>query len=123
MAPRGQNHHTSPQVEHEFLGMDFGEDDAQADEELYQQYQNESRLYPATARYSNSVPDPSLPQINTSAGCEPEPVISVTDPFVLPQPSISAGNEENSPPSVSAPDQTPCESIEATAGQCCRPVE
>ena len=95
---------------------------------MYQQYQNESRFYPATARYStsagrasetgNSVPDPSLPQINTPAGCEPEPVISVTDPFVLPQPSISAGNEENSPPSVPAPDQTPCESIEATAGQC-----
>ena len=36
---------------------------------------------------------------------------------MLPQLSISAGNGENSPPSVLAPDQTPCESIEATADQ------
>ena len=47
-----------PQGEHEFLGMDFSEDDAQANEELYQQYQNGSEFYlatamvfPATARY------------------------------------------------------------------------
>ena len=232
MAPLGQNHRTFPLGEHEFLGMDFGEDDAQADEELYQQYQNGSRFYPATARY-DEVPeneltsallpalknqlsvcqrtvedayandgiygntsadhsendlqgglvtktdadiatkaekkkpkskkkykpnrlisftgavrraqvspsmnpenemknDSSPPQINTSAGCEPEsvisapdppqkppsisagcepePVISVTDPS-LPQPSISAGY------SVPAPDQTPRESIEVTADQ------
>ena len=51
MAPLGQNHHTFPQGKHEFLGMDSSEDDAQADEELYQQYQNGSRFYPATARY------------------------------------------------------------------------
>ena len=51
MAPLGQNHHTFPQGKHEFLGMDSGEDDAQAGEELYQQYQNGSGFYPATARY------------------------------------------------------------------------
>ena len=59
MAPLGQNHRTFPLGEHEFLGMDFGEDDAQADEELYQQYQNGSRFYPATARY-DEVPENEL---------------------------------------------------------------
>ena len=54
IAPLGQNHHTFPQGEHEFLGMDFGGDDAQADEELYQQYQNGSRFSPATARYDEA---------------------------------------------------------------------
>ena len=34
-----------PQGEHEFLGMDFSEDDAQANEELYQQYQNGSWFF------------------------------------------------------------------------------
>ena len=62
--------------------------------------------------------DPSPPQINTSAGCEPDPVISVTDPSVPPQPNTSAGYEENSPPSGPVPDEIPCESIEATADQC-----
>ena len=56
MAPLGQNHHTFPQREHEFQGKDSGEDDAQADEELYQQYQNGSGFYPATARY-DEVPE------------------------------------------------------------------
>ena len=59
MAPLGQNHRTFPLGEHEFLGMDFGEDDAQADEELYQQYQNGSQFYPATARY-DEVPENEL---------------------------------------------------------------
>ena len=259
MAPLGRNHHTFPQGEHEFLGMDSSEDDAQADEELYQQYQNGSRFYPATARYDEeaenkltsallpalknqpsvcqrtvenayandgiygntsadhsendlpeglvtktnadiatrplgptktlktekkkpeskkkckpnklisfpgavrraqktietntspsmnpenevktgsspgpslpqistsagcepesviSVPDPFLPPLRTSAGCEPEPVNSVADPSVPPQPSTSAGYEENLPPSGPVPDETPYESIEATAVQC-----
>ena len=65
-----------------------------------------------------SVPDPSLPPLRTSAGCEPEPVTSVADPSVPPQLSTSAGYEENSPPSGPVPDETPCESIEATADQC-----
>ena len=65
-----------------------------------------------------AVPDPSLPPPSTSFGCQPKSVISVADPSVLSQPSISAGCEENLPPSVPAPDQTPCESIEATADQC-----
>ena len=258
MAPLGQNHHTFPQGEHEFLGMDSGEDDAQADEELYQQYQNGSGFYPATARYDEvaenkltsallpalknqlsvcqqtvedayandgiygntsadhsendlpgglvtktdadiatrplgptktlkaekkkpdskkkcqpnrlisfpgavrraqktietntspsmnpenevkngsspdpsppqisisagcepesviSAPDPPLPPPSTSAGCEPDPVISVTDPSVPPKPNTSAGYEENSPPSGPVPEETPCESIEATAVQ------
>ena len=51
MAPLGRNHHMFPQGEHGFLGKDSSEDDAQADEELYQQYQNGSGVYPATARY------------------------------------------------------------------------
>ena len=54
------------------------------------------------------VSDPPQKPPSTSAGCEPEPVISVTDPS-QPQPSISAGY------GVPAPDQTPRESIEATA--------
>ena len=56
MAPLGQNHHMFPQGKHEFLGMDSSEDDAQADEELYQQYQNGSGFYSATARY-DEVPE------------------------------------------------------------------
>ncbi|RMX42334.1 hypothetical protein pdam_00014639 [Pocillopora damicornis] len=68
--------------------------------------------YPVPRKF----PDPDF-RI-TSFGCEPKSVISVADPSVLSQPSISAGCEENSPPSVPAPDQTPCESIEATADQC-----
>ena len=259
MAPLGQNHHTFPQGKHEFLGMDSGEDDAQTGEELYQQYQNGSGFYPATARYDEvaenkltsallpalknqlsvcqqtvedayandgiygntsadhsendlleglvtktdadiatrplgptktlkaekkkpdskkkcqpnklisfpgavrraqktietntspsmnpenevkngsspdpsppqistsagcepesviSVPDPFLPPLRTSAGCEPEPVTSVADPSVPPQLSTSAGYEENLPPSGPVPDEIPCESIEATADQC-----
>ena len=259
MAPLGQNHRTFPLGEHEFLGMDFGEDDAQADEELYQQYQNGSRFYPATARYDEvpenestsallpalknqlsvcqqtvedayasdgnygntsadhsendlpgglvtktnadiatrplgptktlkvekkkpeskkkcqpnklisfpgavrraqktiktntspsmnpenevktgsspgpsppqistsagcepesviSAPDPPLPPLRTSAGCEPEPVTSVADPSVPPQLSTSAGYEENLSPGGPVPDETPYESIEATAVQC-----
>ena len=259
MAPLGQNHHTFPQREHGFLGKGSGEDDAQTGEELYQQYQNGSGFYPATARYdevtenkltsallpalknqlsvcqqtvedayandgiygntsadhsendlleglvtktdadiatrplgptktlkaekkkpdskkkcqpnklisfpgavrraqktietntspsmnpenaveNGSSPDPSPPQISTSAGCEPESVISVPDPFlpplrtsaecepepvtsvadpsVPPQLSTSAGYEENLPPSGPVPDETPYESIEATAVQC-----
>ena len=65
-----------------------------------------------------SAPDPPLPPPSTSAGCEPDPVISVTDPSVPPQPNTSAGYEENSPPSGPVPDETPCESIEANADQC-----
>ena len=259
MAPLGQNHHTFPQRKHEFLGKDSGEDDTQADEELYQQYQNGSEFYLATARYDEvaenkltsallpalknqlsvcqqtvedayandgiygntsadhsendlleglvtktdadiatrslgptktlkaekkkpnskkkcqpnrlisfpgvvrraqktietntspsmnpenavkngsspdpsppqistsagcepesviSVPDPFLPPLRTSAGCEPEPVTSVVDPSVPPQLSTSAGYEENLPPSGPVPDETPYESIEATAVQC-----
>ena len=259
MAPLGQNHHTFPQCEHGFLGKDSSEHDAQAHEELYQQYPNGSEFYLATARYdevaenkltsallpalknqlsvcqqtvedayandgiygntsadhsendlleglvtktdadiatrplgptktlkaekkkpdskkkcqpnklisfpgavrraqktietntspsmnpenavkNGSSPDPSPPQISTSAGCEPESVISVPDPFlpplrtsagcgpepvtsvadpsVPPQLSISAGYEENLPPSGPVPDETPYESIEATAVQC-----
>ena len=259
MAPLGQNHHTFPQGKHEFLGMDSGEGDAQTGEELYQQYQNGSGFYPATARYDEvaenkltsallpalknqlsvcqqtvedayandgnygntsadhsendlqeglvtktdadiatrplgptktlkaekkkpdskkkcqpnklisfpgavrraqktietntspsinpetglkdgsspdpsppqistsagcepesviSVPDPFLPPLRSSAGCEPEPVTSVADPSVPPQLSISAGYEENLPPSGPVPDETPYESIEATAVQC-----
>ena len=259
MAPLGQNHHTFPQRKHEFLGKDSGEDDTQADEELYQQYQNGSEFYLATARYDEvaenkltsallpalknqlsvcqqtvedayandgiygntsadhsendlleglvtktdadiatrslgptktlkaekkkpnskkkcqpnrlisfpgvvrraqktietntspsmnpenavkngsspdpsppqistsagcepesviSVPDPFLPPLRTSAGCEPEPVTSVADPSVPPQLSTSAGYEENLPPSGPVPDETPYESIEATAVQC-----
>ena len=45
IAPLGQNHHMFPQGEQEFLGMDFSEDDAQANEELYQQYQNGSWFF------------------------------------------------------------------------------
>ena len=56
MAPLRQNHHTFPQREHGFLGKGSGEDDAQADEELYQQYQNGSRFFLATARY-DEVPE------------------------------------------------------------------
>ena len=41
-----------------------------------------------------SAPDPPLPPPSTSAGCEPEPVTSVADPSVPPQPSTSAGYEE-----------------------------
>ena len=259
MAPLRQNHHTFPQREHGFLGMDSGEDDAQTGEELYQQYQNGSGFYPATARYDEvaenkltsallpalknqlsvcqqtvedayandgiygntsadhsendllgglvtktdadiatrplgptktlkaekkkpnskkkcqpnklisfpgavrraqktietntspsmnpenevkngsspdpsppqistsagcepesviSVPDPFLPPLRTSAGCEPEPVTSVADPSVPPQLSTSAGYEENLPPSGPVPDEIPCELIEATADQC-----
>ena len=259
MAPLGRNHHMFPQGEHGFLGKDSSEDDAQADEELYQQYQNGSGFYPATARYDEvaenkltsallpalknqlsvcqqtvedayandgnygntsadhsendlpgglvtktdadiatrplgptktlkaekkkpdskkkcqpnklisfpgavrraqktietntspsmnpenevkngsspdpsppqistsagcepesviSVPDPFLPPLRTSAGCEPEPVTSVADPSVPPQLSTSAGYEENLPPSGPVPDETPYESIEATADQC-----
>ena len=259
MAPLGQNHHTFPQRKHGFLGKGSGEDDAQAGEELYQQYQNGSGFYPATARYDEvpenkltsallpalknqlsvckqtveeayandgnygntsadhsendlpgglvtktdadiatrplgptkalkaekkkadskkkcqpnrfisfleavrraqktieinsspsmnpenevkydasldpsppqintsavcepesviSVPDPSLPPLRTSAGCEPEPVTSVADPSAPPQLSTSAGYEENLSPSGPVPDETPCESIEATAVQC-----
>ena len=259
IAPLGQNHHTFPQREHGFLGKGSGEDDAQAHEELYQQYQNGSGFYPATARYDEvpenkptsallpalknqlsvcqrtvedayandgiyenlsadhsendlpgglvtktdadiatrplgptktlkaekkkpeskkkckpnrlisfpgavrraqktietntspsmtlenavknssspdpsppqistsagcepesviSVPDPFLPPLRTSAGCEPEPVTSVADPSVPPQLSTSAGYEENLPPSGPVPDETPYESIEATAVQC-----
>mgnify|MGYP000656992189 CR=1 FL=1 len=65
-----------------------------------------------------SVPDPFLPPLRTSAGCEPEPVTSVADPSVPPQLSTSAGYEENLSPSGPVPDETPCESIEATAVQC-----
>ena len=65
-----------------------------------------------------SAPDPPLPPPSTSAGCEPEPVTSVADPSVPPQPSTSAGYEENSPPSGPVPDETPCESIEAATVQC-----
>ena len=65
-----------------------------------------------------SVPDPFLPPLRTSAGCEPEPVTSVADPSVPPQLSTSAGYEENLPPSGPVPDEIPCESIEATADQC-----
>ena len=65
-----------------------------------------------------SVPDPFLPPLRTSAGCEPEPVTSVADPSVPPQLSTSAGYEENLPPSGPVPDETPYESIEATAVQC-----
>ena len=65
-----------------------------------------------------SAPDPPLPPPSTSAGCESDPVISVTDPSVPPQPNTSAGYEENSPPSGPVPDETPYESIEATADQC-----
>ena len=65
-----------------------------------------------------SAPDPPLPPPSTSAGCEPEPVTSVADPSVPPQLSTSAGYEENLPPSGPVPDETPYESIEATAVQC-----
>ena len=65
-----------------------------------------------------SVPDPFLPPLRTSAECEPEPVTSVADPSVPPQLSTSAGYEENLPPSGPVPDETPYESIEATAVQC-----
>ena len=51
MAPLGRSHHTFPQGETEFLGKDSSEHDAQAHEELYQQYQNGSEFYLATARY------------------------------------------------------------------------
>ena len=259
MAPLGQNHHTFPQREHGFVGKGSGEDDAQANEKLYQQYQNGSRFYPATARYDEvpenestsallpalknqlsvcqqtvedayasdgnygntsadhsendlpgglvtktdadiatrplgptktlkaekrkpdskkkcqpnklisfpgavrqaqktietntspsmnpknevkngsypdpsppqistsagcepesviSAPDPPLPPLRTSAGCEPEPVTSVADPSVPPQLSTSAGYEENLSPGGPVPDETPYESIEATAVQC-----
>ena len=51
-----------------------------------------------------AVPDSSQPPPSTSFGCEPKSVISVADPSVLSQPSISARCEENSPPSVPAPE-------------------
>ena len=50
------------------------------------------------------------------AGWESKLVDPAPDPS--PSPSIFAGYEENSPPSGPAPDQTPCESIEATADRC-----
>ena len=78
-------------------------------------------LNQSSQRYTlavDPVPEPSPLPPSISAGCEPELVISVTDLSVLPQPGISAGYEENPPPSVSAPDQAPCESIEATADHC-----